>query len=89
MYTDAMSKIYLSNFKAYLGDITKLTQDIYLRNDVIIPENSQNFRAYLNLRSFNGLNQENKSIFQLMNRDSILLSVDEDPIIPALVAQNN
>ena len=86
MYTDAMSKIYLSNFKSYLGDISKLTQDIYLRNDVIIPENSQNFRAYLNLRSFSGLNQENKSIFQLMNRDCILLSVDEDPIIPASVA---
>ena len=39
LYIDAMSKLYLSNFKQYVGDIQKITLDIYLRNDVIIPDN--------------------------------------------------
>lgn len=72
LYTESMSKIYINNFKQYVSEIQKLTLDIYLRNDIIIPENPQNFRSYLNLRNVQNLQQENKSIFQLMNRDSIL-----------------
>jgi hypothetical protein len=37
LYTEAMGKIYLTNFKTYVGETQKLTLDIYLRNDVIIP----------------------------------------------------
>ena len=34
-----MGKIYLTNFKTYVSEAQKLTLDIYLRNDVIIPDN--------------------------------------------------
>ena len=40
LYTESMSKIYLTNFKQYVGEIQKLTLDIYLRNDIIIPDSA-------------------------------------------------
>lgn len=44
IYTDAMSKMYLSNMKVYVGEIHKLTIDVYLRNDLIVPDSQQNYR---------------------------------------------
>lgn len=55
LYTEAMSKLYLNNFKLYVGEIAKITLDIYMRNDLIIPENMQTYRAYLNLRNVQNL----------------------------------
>ncbi|KAM3144017.1 hypothetical protein pb186bvf_003781 [Paramecium bursaria] len=89
LYIDAMSKLYLSNFKQYVGDIQKITLDIYLRNDVIIPDNIQNYRSHLNLRNVQNLVQDNGSIFQLMNREQILNFMDEDPVEADKIALKN
>ncbi|CAD8194932.1 unnamed protein product [Paramecium octaurelia] len=89
LYTDAMSKLYLSNMKVYVAEIHKLTIDVYLRNDLIVPDSQQNYRPQLNLRNVVGLTIENRSIFQLMNRDQILQFMDEEPLLHTQLNQKN
>lgn len=63
-----MAKVYIGNFKIYLGEIYKLQVELYLKADQLLPNDPQNLRSFLQQIKPTNLNQGKSSIFTLMGR---------------------
>lgn len=63
-----MAKVYIGNFKIYLGEIYKLQVELYLKTDQLLPSDPQNLRSFLQQIKPTNLNQGKSSIFTLMGR---------------------
>ena len=87
-YLELMSKIYYNNFKHYLSELLKLSVDLYNKNDTLINDNIQYMRLTLPFKISN-MTMDNRSIFSMMGRDSILTNLEEDPIILPVAIQKN
>lgn len=85
-YKDVMNKIYLNKFKSYVKDMEKYQVEIYTKQDILLSDDIQSYRKQLNIKSLD-LNQCDRSIFFLMNRDSILNSMQEEPIALSVAVQ--
>jgi hypothetical protein len=67
-----MAKIYVNNFRVYLGEIDKLEVDLYTKTDQLLPIEPQHLRTFLTQSKPTSFNQEKRSIFALMGRDRIV-----------------
>jgi hypothetical protein len=68
-----MAKVYVNNYKIYLGEVEKLQVELYHRTDQLLPLESQHLRSVISqIKHVTSLNQDGKSIFTLMNRDRIV-----------------
>ena len=63
-----MAKVYIGNFKIYLGEIYKLQVDLYVKTDQLLPADPQSLRSFIQQIKPTNLNQGKNSIFTLMNR---------------------
>ena len=68
VYRETMAKIYLGNFKVYLGQIYKLQVDLYIKTDQLIPIDPQHLRSFLQQIKPTNLKQGKNTIFTLMGR---------------------
>lgn len=67
-----MAKIYLNNFKIYLGEIYKLQTELYVKTDQLVPLEPQSLRSFLAQIKPTNLDQNKKSIYSLMGRDKVI-----------------
>ena len=67
-----IAKIYVNNFRVYLGEIDKLEVDLYTKTDQLLPIEPQHLRTFLTQSKPTSFNQEKRSIFALMGRDRIV-----------------
>ena len=87
VYSEIMSRMYYTYFRAYIKDLNTLTSEVYNKTDTVVNENPQLMRSETQTRATN-LKPENRSIFHLMGREQILNS-EEDPVIIHVANQRN